>query len=104
MAFFDLQKTREQYLTRLLAHSATVTLPIDSVNLALPLHTVFQPMVLQRDPLAPRDERSLVESDGIKARDGAEALTKSPYRRMVVLGGPGMGKTTTLKALLSRAC
>jgi HEAT repeat protein len=103
MAFFDLQKTREQYLERLLARYGTVTLPIDSARLALPLHTVFQPMVLRRDPLAPQDRQSVVASEVVKARDGAEALIKSEHRRMVVLGGPGMGKTTTLKALLYTA-
>lgn len=103
MAFFDLQKTREQYLERLLARYGTVTLPIDSARLALPLHTVFQPMVLRRDPFAPQDRQSVVASEVVKARDGAEALIKSEHRRMVVLGGPGMGKTTTLKALLYTA-
>ncbi|MFL5702651.1 MAG: HEAT repeat domain-containing protein, partial [Ktedonobacteraceae bacterium] len=103
MVFFDLQKAREQYLERLLARYGTVTLPIDSARLALPLHTVFQPMVLRRDPLAPQDGRSVVTSEVVKARDGAEALTKSEHGRMVMLGGPGMGKTTALKALLYTA-
>jgi hypothetical protein len=103
MAFFDLQKTREQYLERLLARYGTVTLPIDSARLALPLHTVFQPMVLRRDPFAPQDGQSVVGSEVVKERDGAEALTKSEHGRMVVLGGPGMGKTTALKALLYTA-
>jgi len=103
MAFFDVQKTREQYLERLLAHYGTVTLPIDSARQAFPLYTVFQPMVLRRDPLAPQNVQSGVVSEVVKARDGAEALTKSEHRRMVVLGGPGMGKTTALKALLYTA-
>jgi HEAT repeat protein len=101
MAHFDMQKTREQYLERLLARYGTVTLPLDATRLALPLHTVFQPMVLRRDPLAPQDEQAAMEV--VKAKDGAEALSKSDYGRMVVLGGPGMGKTTALKALLHTA-
>lgn len=103
MAFFDLQKTREQYLERLLARYGTVTLPIASTRLALPLHTVFQPMVLRRDPLALQDEPSVAESEIVRSRDSAEALTKSESGRMVVLGGPGMGKTTALKFLLYTA-
>ncbi|HET7639823.1 MAG TPA: NACHT domain-containing protein, partial [Ktedonobacteraceae bacterium] len=46
---------------------------------------------------------SVVASEVVKARDGAEALTKSEHGRMVMLGGPGMGKTTALKALLYTA-
>ncbi len=103
MAFFDLQKTREQYLVKLLARYGTVTLPINSVRQTLPLHTVFQPMILRRDPFAPQERRSGEALDVVKARDGAEALVKSEHGRMVVLGGPGMGKTTALKALLHTA-
>ena len=103
MLLFDLQKTREQYLERLLARYGTVTLPIASANQTLPLHTVFQPMILRRDPLAPQDKRPGVASKIVKARDGTEALIQSEHRRMIVLGGPGMGKTTALKALLSMA-
>ncbi|MBA2286067.1 MAG: HEAT repeat domain-containing protein [Ktedonobacteraceae bacterium] len=63
MAFFDPQEAREQYLERLLARYGTVTLPLDSARHPLPLHTVFQPLVLHCDPLAPQDEalRSLHE-------------------------------------------
>lgn len=103
MAFFDLQKARGQYLARLLARYGTVTLPIDSARQTLPLHSVFQPMVLRRDPLAPQHERPVKTEDIVKAKDGVEALSKSEYGRMVVLGGPGMGKTTALKALLHTA-
>ncbi|HLG78977.1 MAG TPA: hypothetical protein VKX46_21375, partial [Ktedonobacteraceae bacterium] len=103
MAFFDLQQTREQYLEKLLARYGTVTLPIASARLALPLQTVFQPMVLRHDPLASQKGKPVDESEIVKARDGAEALSKSDYARMVVLGGPGMGKTTALKALLAMA-
>lgn len=103
MAFFDQQKAREHYLERLLARYGTVTLPLASVRHALPLQTIFQPMVLRRDPFAPQNKQSPEESDVVKAKDGTEALAKSEQRRMVVLGGPGMGKTTALKALLHQA-
>lgn len=34
--------------------------------------------------------------------DGAEALAHSPLPRIVILGGPGMGKTTMLRQLLAQ--
>jgi len=37
----------------------------------------------------------------VRAENGEEALTKSPQGRIVVLGGTGTGKTTTLKHLIS---
>jgi NACHT domain len=43
------------------------------------------------------------EAHVIMAQNGDEALSRSPLRRMIVLGGPGMGKTTLLKSLLQQA-
>ena len=103
MASFDLQRTHELYLEKMLARYANVTLPLHSARQALPLHAVFQPMILHRDPFVPQERSSGTTSEPVKARDGAEALLKSEQRRMVVLGGPGMGKTTALKALLATA-
>jgi HEAT repeat protein len=38
----------------------------------------------------------------VVAEHGEDALSKSPQGRVVILGGPGTGKTTTLKYLVSR--
>src|SRR6266567_6516166 len=45
-------------------------------------------------------EKRLTES--IIAEHGEDALSRSPQGRVVILGGPGTGKTTTLKYLVSR--
>src|SRR5260370_41042108 len=90
-------------------------------------HGVFQPLALLGDPLAAedldrkkrrrflgehledekdanrfhsqRDEKGRADEKQrpVIAENGEEALTKSPQRRVVILGGPGTGKTTTLK-------
>ena len=100
MSLFDQHQTRQQYLERLLAQYGTVTLPLTSTNLALPLQTVVQPMILRRDPLTPPDKQAKNEQEVVKASNGLEALARSEQRRIIILGGPGIGKTTALKALL----
>ena len=105
MPLFDLQQARAKYLEMILTRYATITLPLASARFALSLQSVFQSMILHRDPLAPPQidcEGEQVQERN-KARDGSDALRKSEFGRMVVLGGPGMGKTTALKALLAQA-
>lgn len=103
MLSFEPSKTCEQYLERLLTCYGTITLPLDSATRTFPLQSVFQPMVLQRDPFAPLDTRPGTIRAIVRASDGTEALTRSARGRMVILGGPGMGKTTALKMLLATA-
>ena len=120
------QLTRKKYLESVYKRYSSVTLPLGPAE-GFSLHAVFQPLELRRDPLAAEDldrkkrrpflgERLEDEKDAdhfrlerdekeradekqrpIIAENGEDALTKSPQRRVVVLGGPGTGKTTTLK-------
>ncbi len=43
------------------------------------------------------------DREPVRARDGSEAPEKSPSYRLLILGGPGMGKTILLKALFQKA-
>src|SRR5207245_6877116 len=122
-------EARRKYLENVYKRYNSVTLPIGPAE-GFSLHAIFQPLALRRDPLAAEDlerrqRRHLLgeqyeeegeyiypsstgkdSSDGkksppVRAENGEEALTKSPQGRVVVLGGPGTGKTTTLKHLIS---
>ena len=110
-------ETRKRYLDALLTRYGTITLPIGSSEHSLPLQTVFQPLKLRhgsfsfevtaRDPqfsiISTQESQRGSSSPELTAQNGAEALARSKRQRMVVLGGPGMGKTTLLKDLLQRA-
>lgn len=125
------EKNSKKYLEQVYRSYNSVTLPIGPSE-DLSLHAIFQPLALVRDPLAAEDlerkqrRKLLGESNekdyneipqekrrgenreegkvaqSIIAEHGEDALSKSPQGRVVILGGPGSGKTTTLKYLVSR--
>jgi RecA/RadA recombinase len=111
-------KQHAAYLHVLLRSYGTVDLPLGS-GFSFSLPQVFQPLRLRQSSLdeMPQDEHKdddnfeeeSEESDNAEeqkkilvtlAENGIEALEKSPRGRMVILGGPGSGKTTVLKHLL----
>ncbi len=58
--------------------------------------TLLFPELLEKKP---SDEEQLSLAEEI-AMNGEDAIKKSPYGRVVILGGPGTGKSTTLKYLI----
>lgn len=91
------------YLNALLKHYGTITLPISTKEHHAPLDTVFQPLRLLREPSASATDDDDPRSKVITANDDFEAFSKSSQQRIMVLGAPGMGKTTLLKHLLHKA-
>ncbi|MEO7021518.1 MAG: HEAT repeat domain-containing protein [Ktedonobacteraceae bacterium] len=113
-------KQRTIYLRRLLQRYDTLSLPLGS-GWNFSLIQVFQPLrlrsahatktqqhandVMRRTkPLeeieVSKETDEHEEALDVLAKNGLEALNKSPRGRMVILGGPGTGKTTVLKHLL----
>ena len=118
---------RIKYLEYISQHFSSVKLPLDPTG-GLSLQAIFQPLTLHRDPLIAVDlerekhrirlgERHSGEGEQhdtqeqrsqegphqhvIIAEHGNDALDKSQHRRIVILGGPGTGKTTTLKHFIN---
>lgn len=118
---------RIKYLKHLAERYSTVMLPIGPIE-GLALQAIFQPLTLRHDPLAVEDVqreqwRTLFARENmlqgrpdvlfehhetplkeerpvVVAHTSQEALEKSPQKRMVILGGPGTGKTTVLQFLI----
>ncbi len=123
-----LNNARVRYLEHVYNRYGSVRLPIGPAE-GFSLQAIFQPLMLRRDPSTAEDEelklRNFLLNKGNKnvilvrpefveppmqeqtekavttvAENGDDALSKSPQRRVVVLGGPGTGKTITLKYLV----
>lgn len=113
---------RKKYLANMIKRYNSVTLPLGPTE-GFSLHAIFQPLSLHNDPLmddSREEEKRRRHPDGFegdisdKARmrrekdvekiiavHGEDALVKSPQGRIIILGGPGTGKTTTLQYLIA---
>jgi HEAT repeat protein len=121
---------RTKYLEGIIRRYSSLTLPIGPAQ-GFSLQAIFQPLKLRRDPLAAEDlmfderrellgeprysdedprrvtphsrqsHRHAQELPVVLAENGDDALKKSSTHSMVILGGPGTGKTTLLKYLVS---
>src|SRR5581483_1392536 len=107
----DERSARQKYLQRLYELYGTIKLPIGPAQ-GFSLQAVFQPLRLcQAFPTGDERNASLNlsqegkrleepengEASSLVVENGDEALRKSSSRRIVVLGGPGTGKSTLLK-------
>jgi HEAT repeat protein len=103
---------RIRYLEYLRASVQVVTLPLGQGAEYFTLERVFQPLRLRRDPPIAEDharhdpaaaDQPDQRQEPIIAETGFAALQHSPTRHLVILGGPGSGKTTLIKDMLLRA-
>ncbi len=105
-------RARIKYLKHIEGSYSFIMLPLGPVE-GLLHRAVFQPLRLRRDPLTAEDRqreerRPLLGEPAptdnephVIAKNGEEALAKSTQSRIIVLGGPGTGKTTLLQSLVS---
>lgn len=104
----DLSSLQEKYLQRLSELYGTIKLPIGPAQ-GFSLQAVFQPLrlcqtasesdhdYLQDNTLLQSESSLDRQKPSLIVENGNEALKQSPSRRIVILGGPGTGKSTLLK-------
>lgn len=122
LSSFDKISTQKKYLQRVYELYGTIKLPIGPAQ-GFSLQAVFQPLRLCQittasdggsleDSYLAQDEAMVDEHEkasgplqrpspheesSLMVANGDEALKKSPSERIVILGGPGTGKSTLLK-------
>lgn len=116
--------SQKKYLQHLAELYGTIKLPIGPAQ-GFSLQAVFQPLRLCQTPPAqdgesmeqwysmldrqPFDEQEQIQEQSLSpgeapliVENGDEALKKSPSKRIVILGGPGTGKSTLLKYFVGK--